>query len=182
MKDLIIGIIVIAAIVGIYFVKTSNYFNRQKEEIEKQRSGIEIALANRRATLEKLNQTVNGVIGQESKIYLGVAQIRAGSNLNELSQVESEQRNALDNIRIIAEQYPELKSNTNFLQLQESINDIENTIQATRRLYNNEVSQYNGKIKSIPSCFVASIMNVTAEEYFTATETEKQDVTLSFNA
>ena len=45
-----------------------------------------------------------------------------------------------------------------------------------------QIKEYNGKIKSIPSCFVASIMNVTAEEYFTATETEKQDATLSFNA
>lgn len=174
-----IGIIV-AAVVGIYCITTFNYFKRQHQEIEKHRSGIEIALTNRYDTLVKLNQTVNGYTGHESSTFEKITQLRKGMTAGELSEAETSQMKALSGISMLVENYPELKSSTNFMQMQETINDLESTIQATRRIYNNEVAQYNSKIETFPSNIVAKRCNVQPEAYFEAETNKIHDVNLAF--
>lgn len=181
MKDIAIIVIIAAVIVAIYFVKTYNYFKSQKQEIEKQKSGIEIALTSRYDTLVKLNKAVNGYTGHEANVLSGIAQIRKGMDVNELSDAESKIGEAFSGIYALAENYPELKANTNFLQLQETVYDLENTLQATRRIYNNEVSEYNSKIEKIPSCFIAKVCGANTEPYFEIEEHKRHDVELSFN-
>lgn len=178
---LVLIVVIIVAVLAIrYYIDTFNYFKAQKQEIEKQRSGIEIALTNRYDTLVKLNKTVNGYTGHESNVLENVTKIRRGMSANELSDVESKIGEAFSGINAIAESYPDLKSSVNFLQLQESIYDLENTLQATRRLYNNEVSDYNTMIESFPSCIVAQKCNLSVEQYFEIEEYKRNDVELSF--
>lgn len=180
MKDIAIIVIIAIIIVAVYYVKTYNYFKSQKQEIEKQKSGIEIALTNRYDTLVKLNKAVNGYTGHESNVLTGITQIRKGMNVDELSDAESKIGEAFSGIYALAENYPELKASENFLQLQETVYDLENTLQATRRIYNNEVSEYNAKIEKIPSCFIAKNCGASAESYFEIEEHKRQDVELSF--
>ena len=184
MKYGIIIIPVILVILAVYIIKyyinTYNYFKTQRQEIEKQRSGIEIALTNRYDTLVKLNKTVNGYTGHESNILTNVTKIRKGMSVNELSEAESEIGEAFSGIVAVAENYPELKASVNFLQLQETIYDLENTLQATRRLYNNSVSEYNSKVESFPSNIVAGRCGAKTESYFEIEEHKRQDVELSF--
>lgn len=176
-----IAVVVVAVITLIkYYITTYNYFKSQHQEIEKQRSGIEIALTNRYDTLIKLNKTVNGYTGHESAVLENVTKIRKGMSIEELSNVESEIGKAFSGIAAIAENYPALKASVNFLQLQETICDLENTLQATRRIYNNEVSDYNTAIESFPSCLVAQKSGAKLEPYFEIEEYKKNDVELSF--
>ena len=177
----VLVILVIAVIAAIrYYINTYNYFKEQHQEIEKQRSGIEIALTNRYDTLVKLNKTVNGFTGHESDVLTNVIKIRKGMSVDELASAESSIGNAFSGINALAENYPDLKSNMNFLQLQDTIYDLENTIQATRRIYNNEVSEYNAAIEKFPSNLVAQKCGATLEKYFEIDEYKRNDVDLNF--
>ena len=173
-------VIVIAVIIVIYLIKTYNYFKSQKQEIEKQRSGIEIALTSRYDILTKLNNTVCGYTKHETGVFTDVTKIRNGMSIDDLSKADEEQHPAFSKLNMLAENYPDLKAGANFIQLQDSVNDVENTIQATRRLYNNEVSKYNSKIESFPSCIIAKKLNVQHEAYFAADAAKTEDVTLKF--
>lgn len=180
MKKIIIGLIIIAAIIVIYYFSTFNYFKIQKQEIEKQRSGIEVALTNRYDTLVKLNKSVVGYTKHEEKILEKVTQLRSGMSTKELSQAADSMNDAISKIIAVAESYPELKASENFLQLQQTVVDLENTLQATRRLYNQAVSEYNSKIDTIPSCYIATKAGAQKEDYFEAEAIKKNDVELEF--
>ena len=98
----------------------------------------------------------------------------------ELSAVNNELGAALSQINALAENYPELKANENFMHLQDAIYDLENTLQATRRKYNLEVSELNKKIQGFPSNIIANFMNEKTESYFEAEEHKKQDYSIEF--
>ncbi len=164
----------------IYIIKTRNYFKFQRQEVEAARSGIEIALTNRYDTLVKLNATVKGYAGHESSVLENVTKLRKGMSGEELSAVNNELGAALSQINALAENYPELKANENFMHLQDAIYDLENTLQATRRKYNLEVSELNKKIQGFPSNIIANFMNEKTESYFEAEEHKKQDYSIEF--
>ncbi len=173
-------VIVIAVIIVIYVIKTYNYFKSQKQEIEKQRSGIEIALTSRYDILTKLKDSVTGYTKHETGVLTDVTRIRSGMSINDLSAVSEAQEHAFSQLRVLAESYPELKASANFIQLQDSVNDVEKNIQASRRLYNNEVSKYNSRIESFPSSIIAKRANVQHEPYFSAESEKTNDVELKF--
>lgn len=173
-------VLIVAVVAGIYYISTFNYFKRQRQEIEKHRSGIEIALTNRYDTLVKLNKTVCGYTGHEAGTFENITKLRKGMKAVELAEVENQQIEALSGISMPAENYPELKASNNFMQLQNTINDLESTIRSARRIYNNEVSEYNSKIETFPSNFVAKRCNVQPEAYFEAEARKIQDVELNF--
>ena len=184
MRAVFIFIFFFMIIVGIpivvYYIKTYNFFKEQHQQIEKQRSGIEIALTNRYDTLVKLNKTVVGFIGHETDILTNVTKIRKGMNISELSEAENKIGQAFSGIAALAENYPDIKSNVNFLQMQDTIYDLENTLQAARRIYNNEVAEYNSAVEKFPSCLVAGRCGAKLEPYFEIEEHKRQDVELSF--
>jgi LemA protein len=180
MKEYIIaGVVIFTFIASIikYIIGIHNYFVRQKQEIEKQKSGIEIALTARYDTLVKLNKTVVAYSGHETNLLTGVTKIRKGMSAGELSEIAGQQSQAFS---ALVENYPELKASVNFMHLQETINDLENTIQATRRIYNNEVSEYNSAAKSFPRSIIANKMKVEQESYFEAEAKKLNDVDLVF--
>ena len=171
---------VIALFVIIYYLKTRNYFNTQKEEIADKRSAIEISLTQRYDTLSKLNATVKGYTGHESGVMENVTRLRKGMTGEELSKVNSELDAAQSQINALAESYPDLKASVNFLQMQDTIVDLENNIQATRRIYNREVKEFNRKAVSFPSSIIANQMKIDKESYFEAEEHKKQDYEVKF--
>lgn len=98
----------------------------------------------------------------------------------ELSEVNNEIGNAYSKINALVENYPDLKASRNFLQLQETVVDLENTLQATRRIYNEEVGLYNKRIETFPSNLIANSMQIQLESYFEAEEHKRADVELKF--
>lgn len=181
LSKIIIAVVIIAFLaVIVYIIKTFNAFKFQAQEVERQKSGIEVALTTRYDTLVKLNKTVCGYTKHESGALENVTKLRKGMSTEELSEAEARMSDAYSGLLALSESYPDLKASANFMQLQETIYDIENTLQAARRLYNEEVRIYNSMIDSFPSCFIAPIANASRVAYFEAEAHKRHDVELEF--
>ena len=174
---ILIGVLILAVI---YIITKINYFRRQEQNIEKQRSGIEVALTQRYDTLKKLNTVVSGFAKHETDVLTNVTAMRTGMTPAELAKADAEMTNAVAGLSVLVENYPDIKSNVNFLQFQETINDIEYTLQATRRLYNESVEDYNRAVVSFPSSIIANKVHATTKEFFKAEEHKKQDYEITF--
>lgn len=179
-KIICVAVIIAFLAILVYIIKTFNAFKLQAQEVESQKSGIEVALTTRYDTLVKLNKTVCGYTKHESGVLENVTKLRRGMSTEELSEAEAKMSDAYSGLLALSENYPDLKASANFIQLQETIYDIENTLQAARRIYNEEVRIYNSMIDSFPSCFVAPLANATRTAYFEAEAHKRNDVELAF--
>ncbi len=104
----------------------------------------------------------------------------SAQGLKEKAQAEQELSNTLKSLFAVAENYPELKANANFLDLQRELADTENKIQAARRFYNSVVLELNTKIESFPSNIVAKIFKFQPAEFFEMAEAEKEPIKVQF--
>lgn len=132
---------------------------------------IEVQLKRRYDLIPNLVNTVKGYATHESTAFENVTKARsaamgAGSSLADKGQAENMLTGALKSVFAIAEAYPDLKANTNFLALQNELSDTENKIQAARRFYNANVRDLNIQIESIPSNIIASVFNFSKMEFF----------------
>jgi LemA protein len=141
--------------------------NRAKEAW----ADIEVQLKRRYDLIPNLVNTVKGYAAHESSAFENVTKARsmamgAGGNLADKAGAENALSGALKSIFAIAEAYPDLKANTNFLSLQNELSDTENKIQAARRFYNANVRDLNIKIQSFPSNIFATMFHFSAMELF----------------
>ena len=132
---------------------------------------IEVQLKRRYDLIPNLVNTVKGYATHESSAFENVTKARsaamgAGGNLAVKGQAENMLTGALKSVFAIAEAYPDLKANTNFLELQRELSDTENKIQAARRFYNANIRDLNIQIESIPSNIIASMFNFSKMEFF----------------
>ncbi len=132
---------------------------------------IEIQLKRRYDLIPNLVNTVKGYAAHESSAFENVTKARsaamgARSNLADKGQAENMLTGALKSVFAIAEAYPDLKANQNFLSLQNELSDTENKIQAARRFYNGNVRDLNIKIESFPSNILAGAFHFTKKEFF----------------
>lgn len=178
---LILTYIVIAIIVVLvlYFVVAYNRFVRLGNNTKEAWSDIEVQLKRRYDLIPNLVNTVKGYATHENTAFEKVSNARAqamgvgsvgkdgGNNtLEAKAKAEGELTNTLKSLFAVAEAYPDLKANTNFLELQRELSDTENKIQASRRFYNGNVRDLNIAIESFPSNMVASIFSVKKMELF----------------
>ena len=155
--------------------------NRAKEAW----SDIDVQLKRRYDLIPNLVSTVKGYAAHESTAFEKVTQARAAAmgagNLAEKSQAELGLTGALKSIFAIAEAYPELKANTNFLQLQQELGDTEDKIQASRRFYNGTVRDLNTSVESFPNNLIASFFKFAKMEFFELeNENAKEPVEVKF--
>ncbi len=149
-------------------------------------SDIDVQLKRRYDLIPNLVETVKGYAKHESGVFEAVTEARAkalsgGGNLDEKAKNENMLSGALKSIFAVAEAYPELKANTNFLQLQGELSDTENKIQAARRFYNGNVMELNKKIDTFPTNLMASSFGFVKMEFFgNLSEAEKEPVKVSF--
>lgn len=162
---IILGIIILWAV----FVYNSfvSLINRAKEAW----ADIEVQLKRRYDLIPNLVNTVKGYATHESSAFENVTKARsmamgAQGPTKEHAQAENMLSEALKSIFAISEAYPDLKANTNFLELQRELSDTENKIQAARRFYNTNVRDLNIKIESFPSNILAKIFNFSKKEFF----------------
>lgn len=177
---ILIGVLVVVFIIVIWYVSTYNGIKALGIKVDEGLSGIDVALTKRYDTLTKLLDVVKGYQKHEKEILLEVIKLRSGMSMAERNAANTQMDQAANQIKLLAEAYPELKSSNNFIQLQSSIADVEEHLQAARRLYNSNVSAYNTKIVMFPNTIVAGAMGAKEKEFFEAEEAKRSDVQMSF--
>ena len=178
----VIVVVLVIALVG-WWISTSNKFKRMGVKIDEAESGIDVALTKRFDLLTKALATVKGYAKHESETLEKVIKMRTpalNASLAEKQEFANATGQALNSINVVAEQYPQLKADTQFTSLQNHISDVEEQLQAARRLYNANVSAYNQAIIVFPGSLVANSMHLTKREFFEAEETKKADVKIEF--
>lgn len=171
--------IIIIAILLIYIVIIYNSIVTLKQNINQAFADIDVQLKQRANLVPQLVNIVKGYASHESSLLLNVTEARAkamsASSLNERVNAEAKFGAAVHGFLGLAEQYPDLKANQNFLSLQSELSDIENKIAASRRFFNNATAEYNTAIMKFPSNFIASIFNFSKSEFFELSEIEKEN-------
>ena len=178
--------IVIAALLVIFGLVMSGYNNLvgMNENINGKWSQIENQLQRRNDLIPNLVNTVKGYAAHESDVFKAVADARAklggAKTVQEASQADGELSGALSRLLMVAENYPQLKANANFTQLQASLEDTENKISYARQSYNDCVLSYNNAIQTFPAVIFAGIFQFKERQGFEAAEAARQAPTVKF--
>lgn len=177
---IVVGVVVVLLI--FWYVGTYNGIKVSKLKVEEALSGIDVALTKRYDVLVKMLDVVKGYQKHEKELLMEIVNLRSGMSMQERNQANQKMNEIAGQIRILAENYPELKSSNNFIELQKTIVDVEEHLQAARRLYNANVTEYNKRIITFPNSIVANIMNARKEMFFAADEAKRADVKMDFHA
>lgn len=177
----VIGAIVLA---GIFAVAVYNRLVRAKNLVEEAWSGIDVQLKRRTDLIPNLIQTVKGYMQHERGVLDQVTTLRAKSlaaaSVGERASAEGAMSRALGALFAVAENYPDLKANQNFLELQRSLSDIEDQIQLARRYYNGTVRDLNILIESFPSNLFASLFRFRKAVFFDVADEDRAVPKVSF--
>lgn len=173
-------VLVLIAVVVISIIVMSNNLNKALVKIDEASSGIDVALTKRYDVLTKMIETVKGYAKHEKEVLFDVVKIRKGMTIEEKNEANKQMDETMSKINVLAENYPDLKASENFKTLQDSITDVEEHLQAARRLYNANISSYNQMIVTFPISIIAGTKGLTKREFFVAEEHKKQDVEIKF--
>lgn len=172
----IIILLVVLLLIICWYISVSNKMNRLVVKIDEAESGIDVALTKRYDVLVKMMDTVKAYSKHEKETLFEVINLRSGMSMAEKNKASHAMDENMNKIEAVLESYPELKSSENYLELQKTILDVEEHLQAARRLYNSNISIYNQLIVTFPSSIVANSKGFTKKEFFEAEETKKNDV------
>ena len=178
---------VIAAVVislGFIIVGMYNGLVRARLRVKEAWSGIDVQLKRRASLVPNLVETVKGYATHEREVFENVTRARsmlqqAGSP-GEAAQANNMLTQTLRSLFAVAEAYPDLKANENFLELQRELSDIEEKIAYSRQFYNSNVLSYNEKTATFPTIIFANMFNFEPAEFFEAEDEARQDVQVSF--
>ena len=173
-------VLILIALVVISIIVMSNNLNKALVKIDEADSGIDVALTKRYDVLTKMIETVKGYAKHEKEVLFDVVKIRKGMTIEEKNEANKQMDETLSKINVLAENYPDLKASENFKTLQDSITDVEEHLQAARRLYNANISSYNQMIVTFPISIIAGTKGLSKREFFVAEEHKKQDVEIKF--
>ncbi len=179
----ILGLLGIIAVV--YVVSVYNSLVTLKNNIKKSWANIDVLLKQRSDELPKLINSVKGYMKHEKQLLTEITAARTAimkaKTLPQKAAADNMITGALKSLFAVAENYPNLKANENFIQLQGRISEIENQLADRREFYNDSVNTYNIRIQSFPDMIAAKMFGFTTpEEMFKATEAEKKDVNVEF--
>jgi LemA protein len=180
---IIIGAIVLLVIILVgWFISTRNKFIRMDQDVENSLSRIDVYLTKRFDLLTKMIDATKGYTKHEKETLAQVIQMRnpgANASLKEKAEFDAQMNSVARQINIVAEQYPSLKADSMFNNLQRSISEVEENLQAARSNYNANVATFNKAILVFPASIVAG-NKFTKKEYFEAEEAKRQDVKIEF--
>ncbi|MBQ0051910.1 MAG: LemA family protein [Treponema sp.] len=174
-----VGIIVliVVAVIGLWAVMTYNGFVQGKNQCEEAFSTMDVYLKKRFDLIPNLVATVKGYAKHESETLEKVISARnAGTRLSpeEKAQDENQITGAIRQIFALSESYPDLKANTNFIDLQGQLKKIEEDIANSRKYYNAVVKEFNTKCETIPSVFIANLGHFTKKPLYAVDEAEER--------
>ena len=182
---LLIGVLLVFGIAGImvYAVGIYNTLVRLSNNIDKAWSNIDVILKQRHDELPKLVKVCNSYMTHERETMERVTSARSvygrSTSVDEKAKAENQLTRALGRLFAVAEQYPDLVANQEFLNLQQRISGLENTIADRREFYNDSVNLYNIRIEQIPAVWVAQQIGYRARPLLTVAESDRTDVELA---
>lgn len=170
------AVILLIALVSMY-----NALVRKRNEVENAFGGMDVQLKKRYDLIPNLVETVKQYASHEKELLTKVTELRAKATSGNLS---TEQKVALDNqistgmkgIMVAVENYPDLKANENFMNLQRTLTEVESQISASRRTYNAVITDFNNGIQTFPQSIIAGMMKLQHKEVFEITESERKNV------
>lgn len=178
---MIIIVVLIVAIVGLY-----NGLVQSRNKVRNAWSQIDVQLQRRFDLIPNLVETVKGYMTHEADVLEKVTALRTSwanaSSVEEKAELDNQLSGTLKTIMAVSENYPDLKANQNFADLQNTLKETENKISFSRQFYNDTVTMYNTKLEVFPDTFIASMFNFTAEPLFRVESDEaRQNVKVDFN-
>ncbi|MGZ5354841.1 MAG: LemA family protein [Solirubrobacterales bacterium] len=179
---ILVGLVVLA---GVIYILIRNSIIASRNRVDEAWSGIDVQLKRRHDLIPNLVEAVKGYATHERETFEKVTQARSqamgAQGVQQTAQAESALTSALGGLRVVAEQYPELRATENFQQLQNQLSELEDEIQAARRIYNSNVQSYNTKIQQFPMSIVAKRGGFTDREFFEiADDSEREAPQVSF--
>jgi len=168
----LIVVVVIVLIVVFWYISTRNGIISFRNRVDESWSGIDVQLKRRHDLVPNLVETVKGYATHESAVFEKVTQARADAmstpdtNVAGTAKAEGQLDRALADLRAVAEAYQDLKATENFQQLSRNLSELEDEIQASRRIYNSNVQSYNTKIQQFPASIVANQGGFKDREFY----------------
>ncbi|MDD5067519.1 MAG: LemA family protein [bacterium] len=176
--------LIVLAILAFWFIAIYNGFIRLRNRADEAWSGIDVQLKRRYDLIPNVVETVKGYAKHEQGTFQKVVQARAqainASGVKAQAEAENMLTGALKSLFAVAEAYPDLKANQNFMELQKTLAELEEQIQMSRRYYNGVVRDYNIQCEAFPSALIASMFAFKKRDFFEINESEKQNVKVSF--
>ncbi len=178
-------ILVIVAVIIFWIIGSYNGLVTLKQRVSNGWSQIDVQLQRRFDLIPNLVETVKGFAKHEEAVFTKVAELRTSwagaSTVKEKAELSNELSGALKTIMAVSENYPELKSNQNFMQLQEELKNTEDKITYSRQFYNDIVTKYNTKLQVFPDTLIASMFHFEPAELFKVDSDEaRKNVKVSF--
>ncbi|HOM99131.1 MAG TPA: LemA family protein [Acidobacteriota bacterium] len=181
---LLIAIVLVLLVVIVVFVGTYNRLVTMEESVDGAWAQVETVLQRRYDLIPNLVNTVKGFAQQELQVFTEVTRLRSqwgeARTVEEKTAAAGQLEGALSRLMLVVERYPELKSNQNFLALQDELAGTENRIAVERRRYNEVVRAYNTAIRRFPTNIVASLFGFASKPYFEAEEGASQAPQVEF--
>ena len=182
---MIIALIVIAVII-IFIAATYNSLVTARLKVKNAWSQIDVQLQRRFDLIPNFIETVKGYMTHESETLTRVTELRTSwadaNSVSEKANLNNELSNTLKTIMAVSENYPDLKANQNFMDLQEELRNTENKISFSRQFYNDSVTMYNTKLEVFPSNIIANWFKFSPETLFAAESDEaRKNVKVDFN-
>ncbi len=177
------------ALLALFMVGMYNNMVRKRNNVENAFGGIDAQLKKRFDLIPNLVNTVKEFMGHEKDLLEGITELRtkamnAQGDSAERAGIESQISSAMGKLMVAVENYPDLKSNQNFLNLQRSLNEVESQLSAARRTYNAAVTAYNNSVETFPNNLIAGAFNFGRKAVFDIPEVERGNVDVGglFNA
>ena len=178
-------LIAVVAIVILFLWFTYNSLVTHKTRVDESWAGIDVQLKRRSSLIPNLVETVKGYASHEKEVFEQVTAARASlmnaGSPGQKAAADNALSGTLKSLFAVAENYPELKANENFLSLQRDLSDTEDKIAYARQFYNANVRDYNIATRVFPNVLLANMFGFKPAEFYEAEEAARQDVNVSFN-
>ena len=178
--------LIIIAVLIIFVIGAYNNLVVARQKVKNAWSQIDVQLQRRFDLIPNFVETVKGYMAHEQETLAKVTELRTSwanaGTINEKAELNNQLSGALKTIMAVSENYPDLKANQNFLELQEELRNTENKISFSRQFYNDSVTMYNTKLEVFPSNLIAGWFKFTVETLFAAeSEEARKNVKVDFN-
>ena len=174
-------ILIILAVLLIIILQMYNSLVKERNKVKQAEAGIDVYLNQRFDLIPNLVECVKGYSKHEKKIFTEIADLRS-SYMNQNKNIKSAENlnNKMNQLIAVAENYPDLKASEQYLNLQKNLSKIESELQAARRIYNMEVTNYNTEINVVPKNIVANMFGFKEEDLFEIEDSKRENIKVNF--
>ena len=184
-ETLVLALLLFAGLgISLYLLTLYNGMVALKQNVGRAWANIDVLLKQRHDEIPKLVKTVEGYMQHERGVFDKLSEARgallAAKNVPQRAEAEGQITQALGRLFAVAENYPDLKADQSFRQLQARISDLENQIADRREFYNDTVTTYNTRLEQLPDKYVGQWLNYTPAELYKVSESDREDVQIEF--